>query len=156
MSLWKSDIGSHLLDVQEASVSHSSTESEIISLDARVANGWSTLDLWDVVIEVSRSSNSAKTPTNPAAGICSRNHKSKQNENSSQGESQLYIFEGNEAVIQMIMNARSPTMRHVRRTHRVALEWLFDRINLDPMTQIKYVDTKDELTDMFDQRKFHS
>ena len=27
-------------------------------------------------------------------------------------------------------------MRHVSRTHRVALDWLFDRINLDPKNQI--------------------
>ena len=39
-------------------------------------------------------------------------------------------FEDNEAVIKMIIKGRSPTMRHVSRTHRVALEWLFDRINL--------------------------
>ena len=32
-------------------------------------------------------------------------------------------------------------MRHVSRTHRVALDWLFDRINLDPKIQIKYIDT---------------
>ena len=61
------------------------------------------------------------------------------NANSSQGESQLYIFEDNEAVIKM---SRSPTMRHVSRTHRVALGGLFDRINVDPKIQIKYVDTK--------------
>ena len=33
--------------------------------------------------------------------------------------SQLYIFEDNEAVIKMIIKWRSPTMRHVSRTHRV-------------------------------------
>ena len=44
----------------------------------------------------------------------------------------LYIFEDNEAVIKMIIKGRSPTMRHVSRTHRVAPDWLFDRINLDP------------------------
>ena len=44
----------------------------------------------------------------------------------------LYVFEDNEAVIKMIMKGRSPTMRHVSRTHRVALDWLFDRIDLDP------------------------
>ena len=33
-------------------------------------------------------------------------------------------------------------MRHVSRSHRVALDGLFDRINLDPKIQIKYVDTK--------------
>ena len=47
-------------------------------------------------------------------------------------EALLYVFEDNEAVIKMIMKGRSPTMRHVSRTHRVALDWLFDRINLDP------------------------
>ena len=36
-------------------------------------------------------------------------------------------------------------MRHISRTHRVALDLLFDRINLDPKIQIKYVDTKKQL-----------
>ena len=36
--------------------------------------------------------------------------------NSSQGESQLCIFEENEAVIKMIIKDRSPTLRHVSRT----------------------------------------
>ena len=50
---------------------------------------------------------------------------------SSRKEALLYVFEDNEAVIKMIMKGRSPTMRHVSRNHRVALDWLFDRINLD-------------------------
>ena len=33
-------------------------------------------------------------------------------------------------------------MRHVSRTHRVALDGLFDRINLDSKIQIRYIDTK--------------
>ena len=76
------------------------------------------------------------------------------NANSSQGESQLYIFEDNEALIKMIIKGRSPTMRHVSRTHRVALDWLFDRINLDPKIQIKYVDTKNKLADMLTKGSF--
>ena len=36
-------------------------------------------------------------------------------------------------------------MRHVSRTHRIALDWLFDRINLDSKIQIKYIDTKNQL-----------
>ena len=47
----------------------------------------------------------------------------------------LRIFEDDEAVIKMIIKGRSPTMRHVSPTHRVALDWLFHRINLD--TKIK-------------------
>ena len=50
-------------------------------------------------------------------------------------------------MIKMIIKGRSPTMRHVSRTHRVALDWLFDRINLDPKIQIKYVYTKNQLVD---------
>ena len=79
-------------------------------------DGLLALDLWDVVIEVLRSSKSTDSPTHQAAGNCSRNRKSKPkhkgthdvdqlshvdyvttNASSSQGESQLYIFEDNEA-----------------------------------------------------------
>ena len=70
------------------------------------------------------------------------------NVNSSQQEALLYVFEDNEAVIQMIIKGSSPTMRHVPRTHRVALDWLFDRISLDPKIQIKYIDTKNQLADI--------
>ena len=59
------------------------------------------------------------------------------NVNSSRQEALLYVFEDNEAVIKMIIKGRSPTLRHVSRTHRVALDWLFDRINLDYKIQIK-------------------
>ena len=54
------------------------------------------------------------------------------NVQSSHQEALLYVFEDNEAVIKMIIKGRSLTMRHVSRTDRVALDWLFDRINLDP------------------------
>ena len=56
-----------------------------------------------------------------------------------------YVFEDNEAVIEMIINGRSPTMRHVSRTHRVALDCLFDRINLDPKIEIRYIDSKHQI-----------
>ena len=52
-------------------------------------------------------------------------------------EAMLYIFEDNEAVIKMITKGRSPTLRHVSRTHRVALDWLYDRINLETQIQIR-------------------
>ena len=63
-----------------------------------------------------------------------------QNVQSARQEALLCVFEDNEAVIKMIIKGRSPTMRHVSRTHRVALDWLFDRINLDSKIQIKYID----------------
>ena len=69
-------------------------------------------------------------------------HFNPSNVNSFHQEALLSVFEDNEAVIKMIINGRSPTMRHVSRTHKVALDWLFDRINLDSKIQIKYIDTK--------------
>ena len=42
---------------------------------------------------------------------------------------------------------RSPTIHRVSRTHRVDLDWFYDRINLDPMIQIKYVNTTQRLAD---------
>ena len=45
-------------------------------------------------------------------------------------------------------------MRHVSRTHRVALDWLFDRINLDPKIKIKYIDTKNQLADILTKGNF--
>ena len=45
-------------------------------------------------------------------------------------------------------------MRHVSRTHRVALDWLFDRINLDLKIQIKYTDTKNQLADILTKGNF--
>ena len=55
-----------------------------------------------------------------------------QNVQSSHQEALFCVFEDNEAVIKMIIQGRSPTMRHVSRTDRVALDWLFDRVKLDP------------------------
>ena len=74
--------------------------------------------------------------------------------NSSRKEALLYIFEDNEAVIKMIIKGRSSTMRHVSRTHRVALDWLFDRISLDSKIQIKYIDTKNQLADILTKGNF--
>ena len=45
-------------------------------------------------------------------------------------------------------------LRYVSRTHRVALDWLFDRINLEPKIPIKYVDTKNQLADILPKGSF--
>ena len=54
----------------------------------------------------------------------------------------------------MIIKGRSPTMRHVSRTHRVVLDWLFDRINLDPKIQIRYIDSKHQIADILTKGNF--
>ena len=57
-------------------------------------------------------------------------------------------------MIKMIIAGRSPTMRRVSRTHRVALDCMFDRINLDPKIQIKNVDTKHQHDDILTKGNF--
>ena len=54
----------------------------------------------------------------------------------------------------MIIKGRSPTVRNVSRTHRVALDGLYDRINLDPQDQIKYIDSKNQLPDILTKGNF--
>ena len=153
---------------KQTSVSHSSTESEIISLDAGLRlDGIPALDLWDLIVAIlhgnthqsnqeredpCKSSTRKKThgridDLNYVAFISS-------NVNCSHKEALLYIFEDNEAVIKMIMKGRSPTMRHVSRTHRVALDWKFGRINLDPKIKIKYIDTTNQLSDILTKGNF--
>ena len=147
---------------KQTAVSHSSTESDIISLDTELRlDGLPALELWDLNVSVlgnaSRVSDRSGQPDNDVH----KRHKSQKkidvmkdtdsvpsNVQSARQEALLYVFEDNEAVIKMIIKGRSPTMRHVSRTHRVALDWLFDRINLDPKIQIKYIDTKNQLGDM--------
>ena len=46
-------------------------------------------------------------------------------------------------------------MRHVSRTHRVSLDWLFDRINWDPKIQIRYIDTKHKIADISTKETSH-
>ena len=153
---------------KQTSVSHSSTESEIISSGAGLRlDGIPAFDLWDLIVavlgNVSRVSDGSGKPDNDVY----KRHKSQtkidvmkdidsvlSNVQSARQEALLYVFEDNEAVIKMIIKGRSPTMRHVSRTHRVALDCLFDRINLDSKIQIKYIDTKNQLADILTKENF--
>ena len=131
-------------------------------------DGLLALELWDLIVSVFGSVSQTSDRTGRPVDL-KRNHKPQgkinvmenidsvpSNVQSSRQEALLYVFEDNEAVIKMIIKGRSSTMRHVSRTHRVALDWLFDPINLDPKIQIKYIDAKNQLADIFNQRKFHA
>ena len=65
-----------------------------------------------------------------------------------------YTFEDNEAEVKQMNKGRSLAMRHVSRKHRVDLDRLFDCINLDPMIQIKYVNTTRQFTDILTRGSF--
>ena len=68
-------------------------------------------------------------------------------------EALLYVFEDNEAVVKMIIKGRNPTMRHVSRTHRVALGCSIELI-WTPKIQIKYIDTENQLADILTKGNF--
>ena len=72
----------------------------------------------------------------------------------SQWESRLHVFEGNLAVIKMIIKGRRPTRRFVSGTRRVAVRCLLDRIDMYPRIHIEYVDTKNKLSDMLTKESF--
>ena len=149
-------------------VSHSSTESEIVSLDTGLRlDGLLALELWDLIVSVFGSVSQVSDRSGQSDNDVNKHHKSQRrinvmenigsvpsNVQSSRQEALLYVFEDNEAVIKMIIKGRSPTMRHVSSTHRVALDWLFDRSNLDSKIQIKYIDTKNQLADILTKGSF--
>ena len=118
MHFRKSYICSIKLNVKETNcVSHSSTESEIISLDTGLRlDGLLALELWDLIVSVfgsvSQISDRSGQPDNDAH----KHHKSQKrinvmenidsvhsNVQSSRQEALLYVFEDNEAVIKMII-----------------------------------------------------
>ena len=147
---------------KQTAVSHISTESEIISLDTGLRlDGLPTLELWDLIVSVLGNVSRVSDRSGQADNDVHKRHKSQKkidvmkdidlvpsNVQSANREALLYVFEDNEAVIKMIMKGRSPTMRHVSRIHRVALDWFFYLINLNSKIQIKYIDTKNQLADI--------
>ena len=67
---------------------------------------------------------------------------------------QLVILEDNEAVIKMCNKGRSAQMRHVVRTQRIDIDWLFERIRDDPGVFIKYVRTFLQMADLLTKASF--
>ena len=125
---------------KKTAVSHSSTESEIISLDTGLRlDGLLALELWDLFVSVLGNVSRVSDESGKPECDVHKHHKSHKkidmkdidaapsNVQSARQGASLYVFEDNEAEIKMIIKGRSPTMRHVSRTHRVALDWLFDR-----------------------------
>ena len=107
---------------KQTSVSHSSTESEIISLDAGLRlDGIPALDVWDLIVAVLHGNtyqndqergDPSKSPTRKKThgrlDDLDNVDFISSNANSSRKEALLYIFEDNEAVIKMIISGRSP------------------------------------------------
>ena len=160
---------------KQTAVSHSSTEAEVIALDACVRmDGIPILNLWDQVIEILGPNSVAKSGGRKVGGPVpklgsqrdpSLDAKTEQEillnvdwvpwgAKPPHGLARMYIFEDNEACIKMIIKGRSPALRHIIRTQRVDLDWLLERLKTDPGMFIKYVGTKSQLADMSTKGSF--
>ena len=108
-------------------------------------DGLPALELWDLIVSVLGNVSRVSDRSGKPESDDHKHHKSHNkidaiqdidavpsNVQSARQEALFYVFEDNEAVIKMIIKGRSPTMRHVSRTHRVAFDGLCDRINPDP------------------------
>ena len=154
---------------KQGAVSHSSSEAEVIALDSAVRmEGIPCLDLWEMVVSVlgnpKNGSRGAEKPTEQHVQKMQSLIAEQQillnvdyvpcNIPEPKHRSKLIVFEDNEAVIKMTIKGRSPNMRHVARTHRIDLDWLFERISRDPSILIKYVGTKEQIADMLTKGSF--
>ena len=152
---------------KQGAVSHSTAEAEIISLDAGVRlEGLPALSLWSLVIDVFEPEAKPKQPKlelslkerlllrRQAHDIFGSIDFVPPSLPISYGRAKLFILEDNDSVIKMIVKGRSPNLRHVGRTHRVDLDWLFERINKDPNCFVKWVGTKEQLGDILTKGSF--
>ena len=147
---------------KQTAVSHSPTEPEIISLDAGLRlGGIPALDLWDLIVSVLE--NMTQTTERERSDLLSLTEVKDLKGRSTRWIILIVFTQTSSVRIKKLccmclrttkqwsrwsLKEGVPQMRHVSRTHRVALDWLFDRINLDPQIQIKYIDTKNQLADM--------
>ena len=132
-------------------------------------DGLLALELWDLIVSVLGSVSQISDGTGRPVNVDVKRYQKSQgkinmmenidsvpsNVQSSRQEALLYVFEDNEAVIKMIIKGRSPTMRHVPRTHRVALDWLIELI-WTPKSKLNASTPKNNLLTIFNQRKFHA
>ena len=70
------------------------------------------------------------------------------NAQESSNRARWFIFEDNWAVIKKVIEGRSPHMRPDLRWHRVNLDGLFGRVNLNSNSSATYVDTHQQITNI--------
>ena len=152
---------------KQGAVSHSTSEAEIIALDAGARlEGLPALSLWDLVIEIFNPAQAQNKKSRAPSNVpCPMSNAQLYDIFGSvdyvppslpitYGAASLFLLEDNDAVIKMVVKQRSPQLRHVGRTHRVDLDWLFDRIANDPGCYIKFVSTKEQLADILTKGSF--
>ena len=155
---------------KQGAISHSSTEAEIIALEATVrTDGLPALIFWEQVLEIfTPEEEQVKIAKNRRQkALVHREYAQTPAERFasdidfvpctlpiSSGMAKPYILEDNEPVIKMMIKQRWPQLRYVGRKHRIDLDWLFERLSVDPGCFLRFIGTKDQLADIFTKGGF--
>ena len=147
---------------KQTCVSHSSTESEIVAAEQAIrCEGLQALTFWEFVTELLSEKN-VQPPAAKGAETLVKPNSMELNPYSEKFEpakyfaytrprfttvTDLIIAEDNQAVIKIIQKARSMALRHLPRTHRIDLQWLFE-VCSNPRVQMRYVGTLQQIADL--------
>ena len=152
---------------KQGATSHSSAEAELIALEACLrTEGLPCLMLWELITDVFYPQQpQPKTPIlhpivkNRFKHITISDYLKEVDhipttEPQSLNNTQLIIFEDNDAVIKMCVKGRAPHMKHIPRTHKIDTDRVFERIREDPSINIKHVSSKSQIADIFTKGSF--
>ena len=142
---------------KQTCVSHSSTESEIVAAEQGIRmEGLQALAFWELVTELLRTDKPDTAETQVAKPSALELNPYSESFNPGKyfaytrkkgHTTVLVIAEDNEAVIKIIKKARSMALRHLPRTHRIDVQWLFE-VCAHPRVHMLYVNTKQQVADL--------
>jgi hypothetical protein len=143
---------------KQTCVSHSSTESEIVAAEQALrTEGLQALAFWELATELLRTDRpdeKVETPCATPNAIDMDPYSSQFNPGKyfaytrkKSHTTVLIIAEDNEAVIKIIAKARSMALRHLPRTHRIDVHWLFE-VCSHPRVRMRYCNTKQQIADL--------
>ena len=150
---------------KQGAVSHSSTEAEIIGLDTMMRmEGIPGLHLWSQIMSTASGKPRVLRKCAPKESAWAK-YDTISTEYADwvppsmpalEANTKLIFVQDNDAVIKMVIKSRAPMLKHVARTHRIDLDWLFERLNSDPAFYGRYIHTKLQIADMLTKGHFTS
>lgn len=151
----------------QGAVSHSSTEAEVIALEASLrTEGIAAVIFGELITEVFCKKNVVANKTIIPKPVMEKRMSIIEYLSNvdyvpcdlpePKYITETIVMEDNGAVMKMTMKGRSPAMRHVARTHRIDLDWVYERFFNDPGIQIRYIKTKFQIADILTKGSFTS
>src|SRR4051812_14337081 len=120
---------------RQSCVSHSTPEAELVALTYALRHeGLPGLSLWEVWRGLLQHAGEAGgerpegercAPSGPVVGGHVSRPSSRSGDHGSKPVT-LVVHEDNSALVKCVRSGRNPTMRHLLRTHRVGVRWLYD------------------------------